>query len=201
RAPCPRSPASLEVVPQRLRTAGVTQLRHGLRLDLTDPLTGHTEGVADLVQRLGLTVAETETHPDDTGLTLGERIQQLLELTLQHREADGVRRDDGLGVLDEVTEVAVAVLAERGVQRDRLTTVLLHLDDLLRRHVELAAELLRRGLAAQVLQHLTLHTGELVDALDDVHRDADRAGLVGHRAGDRLTAPPGGVSGELEALG
>ena len=31
-------------------------------------------------------------------------------------------------------------------------------------------------------------------------RDADRAGLIGERAGDRLADPPRGVGGELEAL-
>ena len=42
---------------------------------------------------------------------------------------------------------------------------------------------------------------ELVDDLDHVHRDADGAGLVGHGAGDGLADPPGGVGGELVALG
>ena len=40
-----------------------------------------------------------------------------------------------------------------------------------------------------------------VHVLDHVHRDADRAGLVGDRAGDRLADPPRGVRRELEALG
>ena len=124
-----------------------------------------------------------------------------MQLLLQQGEADRVGRHDRLGVLDQVTELGVAVLAERRVQRDRLAAVLLDLDDLLRGHVELLGELLRRGLAAEVLQHLPLHAGELVDHLDHVHRDADGAGLVGHRAGDRLPDPPGRVRGELVALG
>ena len=41
---------------------------------------------------------------------------------------------------------------------------------------------------------------ELVDDLDHVHRNADRTSLVRHRAGDRLTNPPGGVGRELVAL-
>ena len=32
-----------------------------------------------------------------------------------------------------------------------------------------------------------------------MHRDADGAALVGHRPGDRLANPPGGVGAELEA--
>ena len=130
-----------------------------------------------------------------------QRVEERLELLLQHREAHRVGRDDRLGVLDEVAELAVAVFTEGRVQRDGLAAVLLHLDDLLGGHVELAAELFGRGLAAQVLQHLALHAGELVDDLDHVHRDADGAGLVGHGAGDRLADPPRRVGRELEALG
>jgi hypothetical protein len=106
-----------------------------------------------------------------------------------------------VGVLDEVAERAVLVVADRRLEAHRLAGVALDLDDLLGRHVELLGELLRRGLAAQLLQHLALHAGELVDLLDHVHRDADGAGLVGHRPGDRLADPPGGVGRELVALG
>src|SRR5690606_33145477 len=111
---------SFEVVPQGLRTTRMTQLRHRLGLDLADALARHPESVTDLVERLGLAVAETEAHTDDTRLPLGERIQQLLELALEHREAHGIGGHDRFGVLDQVAELAVAVLAEGCVQRDRL---------------------------------------------------------------------------------
>ena len=57
-----------------------------------------------------------------------------------------------------------------------------------------------RGLAAQLGDQLALGAADLVELLDHVHRDADRARLVGERAGDRLADPPGGVGRELEAL-
>ena len=47
-------------------------------------------------------------------------------------------------------------------------------------------------------QH-ALGAADLVELLDDVDRDPDRAALVGERAGDRLADPPGGVGRELEA--
>jgi len=124
-----------------------------------------------------------------------------VELLLQEREAHRVRRDDGLGVLDQVTELAVAVLTERRVQRDGLAAVLLDLDHLLRGHVQLLGELLRGRLTAEVLEHLPLHARKLVDDLDHVHRDTDGARLVGHRAGDGLADPPRRVGRELVALG
>src|ERR1700743_341944 len=49
-------PGLVQVVAQHLRTAGVTQLRHGLRLDLADALTSDAVYLADLVAGAGLSV-------------------------------------------------------------------------------------------------------------------------------------------------
>jgi len=92
----------------------------------------------------------------------GERVEHVVELLLQQREVHRVRRYDGLGVLDQVAELGVAVLTQRGVEGDRLATVLLDLDDLLRGHVELLGELLRRRLPTEVLQHLALDAASLL---------------------------------------
>ena len=61
-------------------------------------------------------------------------------------------------------------------------------------------DLLGGGLAAQLGDELALGAADLVELLDHVHRDADRARLVGQGAGDRLADPPGRVGRELEAL-
>ena len=110
----------------------MAQLRHRLRLDLADALPGHAVDLADLVERARLAVGEAEPEPDHAGLPLGERLQHLLELVLQQRERDRVDRDDRLGVFDEVTELAVALVADGLVERDRLPGVLLDLQHLLR---------------------------------------------------------------------
>ena len=56
------------------------------------------------------------------------------------------------------------------------------------------------GSRPELGDELALGAADLVELLDDVHRDADRARLVGERAGDRLADPPGRVGRELEAL-
>ena len=55
------------------------------------------------------------------------------------------------------------------------------------------------GSRPELLDEGALRPGELVDRLDHVDRDADRPGLVGDGAGDRLADPPGGVGRELVA--
>jgi hypothetical protein len=73
--------------------------------------------------------------------------------------------------------------------------------DALGAQVELAADLARRRLAAELLVQLALGADELVDGLDHVHGHADGARLVGDRPGDGLADPPGRIGRELVALG
>ena len=60
----------VQVVAQDLGAGRVAQLRHGLGLDLADALTRHAVDLADLVERLRLTVGETEAHGDHARLAL-----------------------------------------------------------------------------------------------------------------------------------
>jgi hypothetical protein len=62
-----------------------------------------------------------------------------------------------------------------------------------------AGRLFERRLAAELLQQLPRDVPHAAHGLDHVHRNADRAALVGHGAGDRLANPPRGVGAELEA--
>ena len=66
-------------------------------------------------------------------------------------------------------------------------------------HWSSSGDLLGRGLAAELLDELALDVHDLVELLDHVHGDPDRARLVGDRARDRLADPPGRVGRELVA--
>src|SRR5262249_50687531 len=70
----------VEVVPQHLGARRVAQLRHGLGLDLADPLAGDAVDLADLVEGLGLAVREAEPHGHHAGLALGEGVQHRVQL-------------------------------------------------------------------------------------------------------------------------
>ena len=53
----------------------------------------------------------------------------------------------------------------------------------------------------QLLEELAGHPDDLVDGLHHMDGDTDGAGLVGNGPGDGLADPPGGIGGELVALG
>ncbi len=56
-----------------------------------------------------------------------------------------------------------------------------------------------RNVSRQLLQERPRHVPNAAHGLDHVDRDANRAALIGHRAGDRLANPPRRVRAELEA--
>src|SRR6266540_2350621 len=169
--------------------------------NLADALPGDAELAADLFERARVAVGQAEAELDDLLLALAEGVQHRVELLLEQDEAGRVDRDDRVGVLDEVAEVGVLLLADGRLQADGLLADLEDLAHLLGRELHLAPDLLRRRLAAEVLQELALDADQLVDRLDHVHRDADGARLVGDGPGDRLADPPGRVRRELVALG
>ena len=115
--------ASVEVVAQQLGSCRVAQLGHGFGLDLPDALPGHPVDLADLVEGLGLAVGQPEPHRDHPGHPFGQGVQHRVQLLLQQREAHRLTRLDRLGVLDQVTELAVAVLTQRRVWLAVISTV------------------------------------------------------------------------------
>src|SRR6516162_11414591 len=175
------------------------QLPERFRLDLADALARDRELLADLFQGVVLVHADAEAHADYTLLARRERGERARRGLAQVRLDDGVDRHDRVLVLDEIAEVGILLVADRGFQRQRLFHYLEHLANLLERHAELFGKLLGRGFAADLLEQLARRAHDLVDGLDHVHGDADGARLIGDRARDRLPDPPRGIGRELVA--
>ncbi len=98
----------------------VAKLRHGPGLDLADPLPGQMEHLADLVEGAGLAPVQAEAQPEDLPLPLVQAVQHFRDLIAQQRHRSGIEWRDGGLVCHQVTQLGVAVLAERLGQRDRL---------------------------------------------------------------------------------
>jgi hypothetical protein len=176
------------------------QLLERLVLDLADPLARHVERAADLVERAGVLAAQAVAQLEDAALAVGEVLQRLAQRLLREDLGGALVRRLGALVGDELAELGLLLVADRLLERDRRLRGALDRVDLLGVDPGDLGDLLVGGLAAELGDELALGAADLVELLDDVDRDADRARLVGERAGDRLADPPGRVRGELEAL-
>src|SRR6516225_5663339 len=93
----------------------------------------------------------------------------------------------------------VVLFADRCFERKRFLGDLQRLAYLFEWHVELLGKLLRRRLAAYLIEHLPACAHDLVDDLNHVNGHTDGARLILKRAADRLSNPPSSVGRELEA--
>src|SRR5687768_18563846 len=94
-----------------------------------------------------MAVGQTEPELDHLLLALRQRVEDRAELLLQQDERRRVHGDHGVGVLDEIAEVRVRLLADRRLQGHRLLRYLLDRADLLRADPHDLPELLRRRFA------------------------------------------------------
>jgi hypothetical protein len=178
---------------------GVAELRQRAGLELADALAGEAEVAADVVERARLAVEQAEAQLEDDPLALRQAGDDVEQLLAGEALRGDLERVVGVAVLDEVAELGVAVLADRGLEgrgRPGVGEELLDGGDLF---AELGGELLHRGLAAEGLGEVALHRQGAADALHHVDGQADRAALVGHAAADGLADPPRRVGRELVA--
>src|SRR6266542_3260530 len=175
---------ALDEALQALRARRVPELPQRLRLDLPDALACHLEVLADLLERVIALLPDAEPHPEHLLLAGGEGGEHLPGLLGQVHVDDRVRGRDERLVLDEVAEVAVLLLADGGLEADRLLRDLEDLPHLVERQLHLLRDLLRARLAPELLHEVPARPDELVDRLDHVDGNADRPRLVGDRAGE-----------------
>src|SRR6187431_3194356 len=147
----------------------MAQLAQRLGLDLADPLAGDVELLADLFEGPGTPVLQAEPELQDASLAAGQRVQDRLDLLLEELVRCRLGRREGPTVLDEVAEVRVLFLTDRGLERDRFLRDLDDLADLLGCDLDLLAlghgfgDLLDRRLTTQLLEQAARDADEAVD--------------------------------------
>ena len=128
------------------------QLAQRLGLYLTDALTGDVELLADLFQRARAPVEYAEAQFKHLLLARGQRVEHGHELLLEQGEAGRFARLARVLVGDEVAEVAVLLLAYRGLEADGLLSYLEYVAHLVHAHAHLFGDLLWSGVVAELLQ-------------------------------------------------
>src|SRR6185295_12441040 len=176
------------------------QLLQRLVLDLADALARDVERPPDLVERARVLAAEAVAQLEHAALAVGEVLQRLAQGLLGEDLRGALVGRLGPLVGDELAELGLLLVADRLLERDRRLGRALDRVDLLGVDPRVLGDLLGRGLAAKLGDELALRPADLVELLDDMDRDADRARLVRQRPRDRLPDPPGRVRRELEAL-
>src|SRR5207302_4127514 len=158
-----------------LQLAQGRQTRQGLAFQLTDALTRQIELVPDRLERPGLAL-ETEAKLEDSPLALGERIERAPYALSAERLLGLVERIGRLAVGKEVAELALVVGAHRLVERDGRVRRAERLVDVLHRKTGCLGQLVLRRFTPELDFEPACCAPQLLLALDDVDRDADRAG-------------------------
>ena len=116
-----------------------------------------------------------------------------------------LHRIEGLliaGISDQLAKEAAAFLAaDGGIEAgggQRLTQQAI---ELFKAHAQFGGDLPAAGHGAQFVSQVHRCFAHRGQALTEVNRQADRAGLAGDRPGHALTDPPEGISRELVATG
>src|SRR5262245_2520682 len=118
--PGPRRRLPLVEAAEIAGTGEVAELAEGLRLDLPDALARHVEAGADLLERVVGPLAEAEAQAEHLLFARRERRQHPPGLVAEVHGDDRLDRRQRVLVLDEVAEMAVLVLADGRLERDRL---------------------------------------------------------------------------------
>src|SRR5207244_2620614 len=146
--------------------------------------------------RVGVAVAQAVTQLDDLALSIRERLEDLLDLVLEHFLRGGTDGRFGAVVLDEIAKITVFTFADRPGQADRMAADLHHPPGLVDTDARRFGRLLDGRLASHLLQELFGDVAQLAHRLDHVDGDADGAGLVGDGPRDGLPNPPGRIGAE-----
>src|ERR1051326_2822203 len=128
-----------QVIAQLLGSARMPQLAKRFGFDLSDPLPRNAEFTTDFLQRTLASVVQAETQGDDAALALGQRAEHVVHRVSQQRLRCFFDGRHCLGVLDQVAQLAVLVVADRRREADGVTRRATRLHDTLGGPLELVA--------------------------------------------------------------
>ena len=172
---------------------GLTELLHRLGLDLPNPLPRHIEERAHFFERVAVAVRQPEAEADDFPLPVGKAVECPPDDRLEGVLVDRLERILLALVADKLAHGPVIALAKRLIERNRMPRHPPDAVGVLDRKSRQLRHLFDVRIATVALDEQPRGIAELRDHVDHVHRHSNRAALIGDRAGDRLSDPPGGI--------
>src|SRR4029077_2989286 len=178
-------------------TSRMPHFTQRLCFDLPNAFARNLELPAYLLQRSAVAVDQPRSLLEHLPLPIGERLQHVLDLFLQQYNGSHVARVFGASVLNKVAKICFFALPDRGLERDWLLRHLQDRPNTIHWQKHFFGHFVGRRFSPVFLHQLFLHPHELVDRLDHMHGNSDRARLVGNGARDGLANPPSRVSGKF----
>src|SRR5829696_4772542 len=175
----PWFPCDLSDVAEAVRVREGAELLQALVLDLPDALARDVEGPPDLVERPWVLAVEAVAKLEHAALAQRERAEDARQRHLAHVHLGDLVRERLRVVGDEVAELRLLLVPDRLLERDRRLGAPPDLRDLVRGEAEIATDLARRRLTAELGAQLAFGAEDLVQLLDDVDGHPDRAAHVG----------------------
>ena len=142
---------------------------------------------------------DTETHTQHFGFARCQAFEDFFGYFVQAGVHRSFCRRNVVGILDEVAQVRIVVVANRCFHGNRLFGDFHDFADFVLRHFHQLGQFGGIRFFTGFLQVLARDTVHFVDGFNHVNRNADGTCLVGDGTGNRLTDPPCGVSRELVA--
>jgi len=130
------------------------QLAKRLCLNLPDPLPGDRKLLANFLQRVVSIHTNAEAHPQDAFLARGQAGQNACCCLSQIGMNGGIQRLHRVLIINKITQLAVFLIAYRGLKADRLFGNFQNFAHLIQRHGQLLSQLFRGRLAANLMQHM-----------------------------------------------
>jgi hypothetical protein len=178
----------------------MTQFSQGFRFDLANAFARDGEMLSDFFERVFRAgISESETHFDDFFLARRQRRENFVGDFPQIAESYRFRRIHNRFVFDKIAEMRIFFFANRRFERNRFLRDFQNLFALLKPECPFSWRFLRSSARVRVPEQATRRANQLVDRFDHMNRNANRSGLVGDGARDRLTNPPRRVSRKLVA--
>src|SRR5207247_5395613 len=142
-------------------------------------------------------VIESEAHPDHLFLAIVQKLQDCCRALLHVVADNDLSRRNNATVFDQITEVSIPFLADRGIERNGRLRNLQYLPDLAWRESHAFGDLFGIRLAAELRYQAADRAHDPVDPLKHVDGDTNSPRLIRDGAHHGLPDPPGRISAKL----